>query len=170
MGLSFVNLELSNPKRPELAIVEAEALADTGAVFLILPQHVAVQLQLDETDKKEVTIADGSRRMVPYVGPVMVRFKNRTAFVGAIVMGDQVLLGAIPMEDMDLVVLPKERRVDVNPLNPNFAAAYAKGQASRPERRIEMSRPSMAHCVLYGSQELHPEHRWPVNNCARCLP
>jgi clan AA aspartic protease len=127
MGLSYLKLELSNPKRADLNVVEAEALADTGAVFLILPQHIAVQLQLEESDQKEVTIADGSRKMVPYVGPIRVRFKNRSAYVGAVVMGDQVLLGAIPMEDMDLVVLPKERRVDVNPHNPNFAAAFAKG-------------------------------------------
>lgn len=47
-------------------------------------------------------------------------------FAGAVVMGDKVILGAIPMDDMDLVVLPQQRRVDVNPLNPNFAAANAK--------------------------------------------
>jgi hypothetical protein len=41
-------------------------------------------------------------------------------------MGEQVLLGAIPMEDMDLVVMPQMRRVDINPLNPNYAAALAK--------------------------------------------
>jgi hypothetical protein len=64
--------------------------------------------------------------MVTYVGPVEARFKNRVAFVGAIVMGDEVLFGAIPMEDMELVVLPHQRRVDLNPLNPNFAAAKAK--------------------------------------------
>ncbi len=64
--------------------------------------------------------------MLPYVGPIETRFKNRSAFVGAIVMGDQVLLGAIPMEDMDLVVLPQDRRVDVNPLSPNTASAFAK--------------------------------------------
>jgi hypothetical protein len=63
---------------------------------------------------------------VPYVGPIETRFKNRVAYVGAVVMGDEVLLGAIAMEDMDLVVLPQQRRVDINPLNPNFAAARAK--------------------------------------------
>jgi hypothetical protein len=41
-------------------------------------------------------------------------------------MGDEVLLGAIPMEDMDLVVIPHHRKVDINPLNPNYAAAKAK--------------------------------------------
>ncbi|HEX9781916.1 MAG TPA: hypothetical protein VGA56_04180 [Opitutaceae bacterium] len=73
-----------------------------------------------------MTIADGSKRELPYVGPIEVRFKNRVGFVGAIVMGDQVLLGAIPMEDMDLVVLPKDRRIDVNPASPNVACSIAK--------------------------------------------
>lgn len=30
------------------------------------------------------------------------------------------------MEDMDLVVIPQQRRVEINPLNPNYAAASAK--------------------------------------------
>jgi len=119
-------LTLRNPRLPERVPIEVEALADTGSVFLVIPEHIRLQLALDEHDKKEVTLADGSRKMLPYVGPIETRFKNRLAFVGAIVMGDEVLLGAISMEDMDLVVLPQDRRVDVNPLNPNFASAKAK--------------------------------------------
>jgi clan AA aspartic protease len=126
MGLITVRLKLANPRRPEIESVEAEALVDTGSVFLVIPEHVRIQLQLDVQDQKEVTLADGSRRMIPYVGPVETRFKNRLAFVGALVMGDEVLLGAIPMEDMDLVLLPQQRTADVNPQNPNFASARAK--------------------------------------------
>jgi len=119
-------LSLKNPRQPDLAAVSTEALADTGSVYLIIPQHVQFQLGLEEISKKEVTLADDSKRMVPYVGPVEIRFKNRVAFTGAIVMGEQVLLGAIPMEDMDLIVIPHLRTVDINPLNPNYAAALAK--------------------------------------------
>lgn len=119
-------LILKNPKNPDATPVETQALADTGSVFLIIPEHIRLQLSLEELEQREVTIADGSRRMVPYVGPVELRFKNRGAYVGAVVMGNEVLLGAIPMEDMDLVVLPRDRKVDVNPLNPNFAAAIVK--------------------------------------------
>jgi hypothetical protein len=43
-----------------------------------------------------------------------------------VVLGDEVLLGAVPMEDMDLVVLPATRRVAVNPLHPNFASGPVK--------------------------------------------
>jgi hypothetical protein len=55
-----------------------------------------------------------------------IHFKNRVGFGGAIVMGNEVLLGAIPMEDMDLVVSPKSRMVDVNPDSPNIACSIAK--------------------------------------------
>jgi clan AA aspartic protease len=119
-------LSLRNPRLPDRAPVEVEALADTGSVFLIIPEHVRRELALDDHDHKGVTLADGSRHSFPYVGPIETRFKNRSAFVGAIVMGDQVLLGAIPMEDMDLVVSPRDHRVDVNPLSPDIASAFAK--------------------------------------------
>jgi len=62
---------------------------------------------------------------VPYVGPIELRFKNRIGFSGALVMGDQVLLGVIPMEDMDLIVIPKTRSIDVNPSSQNIATSIA---------------------------------------------
>jgi clan AA aspartic protease len=126
MGIINVKLSLTNPKRTDIEPVQTDALVDTGSVFLVIPEHVRIQLKLDEHDKKEVTLADGSRRLVPYVGPIETRFKNRVAFVGALVMGDEVLLGAIPMEDMDLVFLPQQRLADVNPQSPNIASARAK--------------------------------------------
>jgi clan AA aspartic protease len=126
MGLVNALVTLKNPKLASLEAVEPEAQADTGAVHFCIPEHIRLQLQLEEKDRKEVTLADGSKQLVPYVGPIEIKFKNRTGFTGALVMGDQVLLGAIPMEDMDLVVIPKERRLDVNPSSPNIACPIAK--------------------------------------------
>lgn len=126
MGLSYAMLTLKNPRIPNSEPLSVDALADTGSVYLIIPEHVKLQLGLENQSQKEVSLADGSKRMVPYVGPLEVKFKNRVAYVGAIVMGDEVLLGAIPMEDMDLVVMPHQRSVELNPLNPNYAAAKAK--------------------------------------------
>ena len=102
------------------------ALADTGAVHLCIPEHVALQLQLQELEKREVVLADGHRRTVPYMGPVEVRFRNRRCFTGAMVLGNEVLLGAIPMEDMDLVLQPQLQSIDVNPESPNIAVSLAK--------------------------------------------
>jgi hypothetical protein len=42
------------------------------------------------------------------------------------VLGDQALVGAIPMEDMDLIVIPKTCIIDVNPDSPNVATSLAK--------------------------------------------
>lgn len=127
MGLTNAKIRLSNPRKPELAAVEIDALADTGSVHLCIPQHIQIQLQLDELEMREVTPADGSRRTAEYVGPIEVRFANRTGFTGALVLGDAPLLGAIQMEDMDLVVVPKTQRVIVNPASPNMATTLAVG-------------------------------------------
>ena len=83
------------------------ALADSGAVHLCIPEHIAIQLQLRELEQREVILADGRRRTVPYMGPIEVSFANRRCFTGAMVLGNEVLLGAIPMEDMDLVLRPR---------------------------------------------------------------
>ena len=123
MGLVNGHLILKNPRLSELSGVEVDALVDTGAVHLCIPEHVRIQLKLDAIDEKEVTLADGSKRLVPCVGPIEIKFKNRTGFAGALVLGDRVLLGAIPMEDMDLIVIPKTRMVDVNPESPNIASS-----------------------------------------------
>ena len=126
MGLVNGNVLLKNPRLPELAPVDVVALADSGAVHLCIPEHIQIQLKLEAIDNKEVTLADGSKKLVPYVGPIELRFKNRVGFAGALVMGDQVLLGAIPMEDMDLIIIPKTRTLDVNPDSPNIASSIVK--------------------------------------------
>ncbi|MBY0523082.1 MAG: clan AA aspartic protease [Gemmataceae bacterium] len=126
MGLVVAKLTLKNPRKPELQPVEVAALADSGAVHLCIPPHVQLQLGLEESAKKEITLADGSKQLVPYVGPVELHFKNRIGFAGALVLGDEVLLGAIPMEDMDLIVIPKTRTLDVNPESPNIATSIVK--------------------------------------------
>ena len=129
MGLVNGKFLLKNPRLPDLAPVDVIALDDSGALHLCIPEHVQIQLKLEAIDHKEVTLADGSKKLVPYVGPIELRFKNRVGFAGALVMGDQVLLGAIPMEDMDLIIIPKTRTLDVNPDSPNIASSIVKSHA-----------------------------------------
>ena len=119
MGLTYSKIKLTNPRYPDLLPVELNALVDTGALMLCIPQAVAHQLSLEELDMRPVTIADGSSHQVPYVGPIRVDFENRFCFVGALVIGDETLLGAVPMEDMDLVVHPATQKLMPNPLHPN---------------------------------------------------
>ncbi len=126
MGMINAEIELSNPVHPELLPLVVQALVDTGAMTICIPEHVAVQLSLKEIAKREVTTADERSHVIPYVGPIQIRFENRTCFTGALVIGESVLLGAVPMEDMDLVVEPSRRTVTVNPKSPNLPSAVVK--------------------------------------------
>jgi len=76
---------------------------------------------------------------VPYVGPVMLRFENRSCLGGALVLGDDILLGAVPMEDMDLIVSPAHNKVTVNPDSPNFPQALVKCALSTAKKCVRLS-------------------------------
>lgn len=121
MGLVYTKLLLSNPIG-DLSAIEVTALADTGALHLCIPEHIAFQLNLKELEKREVILADGKRKLVAYCG-IKINFENRTCMTGALILGDTVLLGAIPMEDMDLIVHPSRLKVSVNPESPNIAVS-----------------------------------------------
>ncbi len=46
MGLIRGTFSLSNPTRPDLAPREVSALADSGAVHVCIPEHLAIPLSL----------------------------------------------------------------------------------------------------------------------------
>jgi len=126
MGLVYAEIKLSNPRSDELKPLVTKALVDTGAITLCIPEHIAIQLNLEEIEKREVTTADGKHIAVSYVGPIQINFENRTCFTGALILGDSVLLGAVPMEDMDLVVSSRMQKLTVNPESPNMPSAVVK--------------------------------------------
>ena len=126
MGLVRAGISLRNPREPDLHPIDVQALVDTGSMHLCIPEHVAIQLKLEASHDREVTMADGSKRLCRYVGPIEVRFGGRACFTGALVIGDEVLLGAVPMEDMDLVISPSTRSVAVNPQSPNIPSSIVK--------------------------------------------
>lgn len=126
MGFVHADIELSNPGEPSLEPIAVRALVDTGAVTLCVPEHIAVQLQLKEVEKREVTTADGSAHVVPYVGPLLIAFENRHCYSGALVLGESVLMGSAPLEVMDLVISPSGRTITVNPESPNFPSVIVK--------------------------------------------
>lgn len=90
MGLVYADIELINPKEQALKPMTVNALIDTGAITLCIPEHIVLQLKLETLEQREVPTADGKKRLVPYVGPVQIRFENRNCFTGALVLGDSV--------------------------------------------------------------------------------
>ena len=132
MGLIYAELELRNGADLSLAPVRERALVDTGAAQLCIPDRLRVQLQLRELYRRKVTTADGVEREVPYVGPIDVKFGNRGCMVGAFVLGNNVLMGAIPIEDMDLVLSPLDGTVKANPRSPNIPSAIVMDARETP--------------------------------------
>ena len=86
------------------------------------------QLNLYKVDEMNAELANGRIEKVDIVGPVDVRFKNRsTTCRAAVFPGDiEVLFGSIPMEDMDVILIPKEKTIDVNPESPYIAKKKMK--------------------------------------------
>jgi len=126
MGLAYADIELENPfTRRAMAV---KALVDSGAVFFTVPEHVAVQLGFDitEVSAREVVLANGRREVVPMIGPLRVKFGDRYCDLSALVLGDEALLGAVPMEMMDLVLHPASHTLTVNPASPYIPVALAK--------------------------------------------
>ncbi len=101
-------------------------MADTGALMLRIPEHVGVQLQLEQESLREVTVADGRVMQVPGVGPVRVADQGRSCVVGAWVVGGSVLLGAVPLEAMQLIEHPARQRLEPDPCSPNIHHALVK--------------------------------------------
>ena len=104
-------------------------LVDTGAYNLCINEEIQEQLQLTVVEKRKGMLADGSIREYDLVGPVEIRFKNRRCNVDAMVLpgNSEPLLGAIPLEDMDVIIHPQRQELIVNPDHPYFAQMSLKG-------------------------------------------
>lgn len=139
MGLVYAEIELTSGddlalyrrgyiKEDQIKRIKISALVDSGAYMLTINQSIKAQLDLQVIDKQIAQLADGSTIELDIVGPIEVRFENRRTNVDAMVLpGDtEPLLGSIPMEDMDVLIDPKQQRLIVNPAHPYVAQKYLK--------------------------------------------
>lgn len=108
--------------------VRSRALVDSGALDLVINEAVQKQLNLPVLHRRTIWLADETQREVDMVGPVEVRFENRSTIVKAIVLpgAEEVLLGAIPLEGLDVFIDPTNERLVVNPLSPDIATSKVK--------------------------------------------
>ena len=139
MGLIYADITLLNsgdlemqrrgfiPKE-QVRQMNVKALVDTGAISLTINDKIAKQLDLAVQDQVVIELADGTRDKANLVGPVTVRFDNRITICTALVLPDaaEVLLGAIPMEGMDVVIDPKLEQLTVHPDRPYTALMKVK--------------------------------------------
>ncbi len=139
MGIIRTEIELINGgdlelvrrgklKPGEVRQMKVQALVDCGASMLAINENIRRQLDLLKVDERLAELADGKMETYDVVGPIEVRFPHRRCSVDAMVLpGDsEVLLGALPMEDMDLVIEPKTETVMVNPTMPYISKKSLK--------------------------------------------
>ncbi|GHT73722.1 hypothetical protein FACS1894124_2530 [Spirochaetia bacterium] len=93
--------------------ITVTALIDTGASDLVINEATRAQLGLSITKRSSVTLADGSREEYQVTEPVEIHWKDRDTVSRALVLpnADEILLGALPLESMDLMVHPKSQEV-----------------------------------------------------------
>jgi clan AA aspartic protease len=139
MGLTYADITLANGVDAGLAQtgriekdavrkVEVSALVDSGAYLLTIDESIKTQLGLSVRELREVELADGSHQECEIVGPVDLHFKNRSTTCRALVLpgATEVLLGAIPLEDLDVLLDPKTQQLVVHPLRPYLAGTKVK--------------------------------------------
>lgn len=139
MGYVHAEIELTNhgdvemnyrgllPKN-EIRRVTTRALVDSGAWDLVINHEVQRRLNLRVLGKQTVRLADETLLEVEIVGPVEVRFEDRSTIITAIALPttSEVLLGAYPLESLDAFIDPKRQKLLLNPKSPDNPTAYIR--------------------------------------------
>lgn len=143
MGLVYADIELINGAdlvlsknsiigEEEIRRFPIKILVDTSSYYLCINEHIQEQLGLPFIEERKAQLANGSIEEYDVVGPVEIKFKNRRCNVDAFVLhGDnEPLLGAIPLEDMDVLIHPLRQELIVNPEHPYAAQMKLKQKAN----------------------------------------
>ncbi|MDR1839338.1 MAG: retroviral-like aspartic protease family protein [Treponema sp.] len=103
-------------KEDEIRQMTVQAIVDTGAWTLVINEEIRQKLGLRDKGFGEANLADGQKAYFPMAGPLEIWWKNRHMTCDALVMPDapDALLGALPLEHMDLTINPKRELVGVH--------------------------------------------------------
>jgi clan AA aspartic protease len=139
MGLVYADVELINGgdlemvrrhlmDKDEVKRMWVNMLVDTDAYNLCINENIQAQLDFPVVEKRKAETADGRILELDVVDNVQVRFKNRATTCRAMVLpgSSEPLLGAIPLEDMDVLIHPQRQELIVNPEHPYFAQMKLK--------------------------------------------
>jgi clan AA aspartic protease len=103
-------------EKDKIRQMTVESVVDTGAWTLVINEEIRDKLGLLDRGLGEANLADGQKAYFPMAGPLEVWWKNRHLVCEALVMPDapDILLGALPLEHMDLTINPKRELVGVH--------------------------------------------------------
>jgi clan AA aspartic protease len=139
MDLIYAEIELINGEdisfarkhiigEDQIKRMSVKALVDTGVYMLCINEEIQAQLKFPVAERRTGQLANGQIMEYDVVSHVELKFKNRRTMCNAMVLPDdnEVLLGAIPMEDMDVLIHPQRQELIVNPEHPYFAQMKLK--------------------------------------------
>ncbi len=121
MGRVTEMIRLTNIFEPERS-VEIEALIDTGATMISVPQKVVDELGLRKMREKTVRYGNGETEVKSVYGVVTVEIKGRAAEFDVLAepKTTRALVGQILLEDLDFIVDPGARKLIPNPRSPEM--------------------------------------------------
>lgn len=106
-------------KPEEIHFDETEAIVDRSNVHSALPMDLVKKLGLDIWRKQVIQFADGREKVVQFTDPVKFQVGDREATVETMIAGDEVVIGRVALELLDLVVDRDQERLIPNPAHPN---------------------------------------------------
>jgi len=139
MGLVYADIELVNSD--DIALFNAGVkntgevrretvtmLVDSGSYMLCVNEKIRAQLGLKTIIRQSAQMANGDITEVDIVGPIEVNFLNRSTSCRAMVLPgeNEPLLGSIPMEDLDVIIDPREQTLKLPPDRPYMAQKSLK--------------------------------------------
>ncbi|WP_347566118.1 aspartyl protease family protein [Scytonema sp. UIC 10036] len=106
---------------------EVTGLVDTGAVSLVIPLEMVEKLGLRIIGQRDAQYVHGNQETIGVTGPVIIECEGRVTVDEALVVGNEVLIGQVILEKLDLVVDCKNQQLIPNPANPDYPVAMIKG-------------------------------------------
>lgn len=97
--------------------IRLKALVNSGAFELFINPTIKEQLDLPVLERRTLNMPDESIEEVEIVGPIEVRFENRSATVKAVVWPDaeEILLGRFPLAGLHTFIDPEKKQLLVMP-------------------------------------------------------
>ena len=135
MDMVHAELELANTmdvvlfhhkmlKESKIRKVKVTSLVDSGSIN----ENIKEQLGLEVMDRQIFESANGEKATYDISEPIEVRFINRSTTCRALILpgNSEVLLGSIPMEDLDVIIDPKMQTLALPPDRPYVAQKALK--------------------------------------------
>ena len=121
MGKVIEKVKITNYNDPAKSI-EVEAVIDTGATMVVLPQNIVDALGLKKVREAKVRYANNNVESKSIYGVVTIEIKGRSANLDVLAEaeGSQPLIGQVLLELLDLVVDPRTRTLIPNPQSPEM--------------------------------------------------